>query len=198
MSRRREQHPMSLLERLRKEDCFVVVPPADSKNNMMMAYYGSPTSVLDEILYLPTSSTSGYEEPKNGKPTESREMTHSISATSTTSTLLKREENSQNSQNSFLPVMVDEPESNVATDIDNDSDSSDFGFYVDIEDSFDPPLVLREDDAPDHYAIPPGHDYSQIIIRTERVRKGQAHPNTHTNKPTGPPRGQFRMLRPTL
>jgi hypothetical protein len=82
----------------------------------------------------------------------------------------------------------------VATDNDNDNDSSDFGFYADIDDSFDPPLVLREDVAPDQYAIPPVHDYSQIIIRTERIRKRQAHPNTHTNAPTGPPRGRFRML----
>jgi hypothetical protein len=185
----REQHPMSFLERLRKEERFVVVPPGDSKNNMMMAYYGSPTSVLDEILYLPSSS--GYEEPTNRTPTESREMTHSISATSTTRSSLTSEESSQHS---FLPVMVDKPHSNVANDIDVDSDSSGFGFYVDTEDSFDPPLVLREDVAPDQYTIPPGHDYSQIISRTERVRKRQANPSTHPDQPTGPPRGRFRIL----
>jgi hypothetical protein len=176
---------MSFLEGLRKEERFVVVPPGDSKNNMMMTYYGSPTSVvLDEIMYLPSSS--GYEEPNNATPTESREITHSISATSMDT----------DSQNIFLPVIVDEPHSNVATssDIENDSDSSDFGFYVDIEDSFDPSLVTRKDVAPDQYAIPLGHDYSRIISRTERIRKRQAHPRTYTNTPTGPPRGQFRML----
>ena len=47
---------------------------------------------------------------------------------------------------------------------------SDYGFFVDLQDSFDPRLYLREDVDANDYDLPPGQHTSKIITRTHLIK----------------------------
>jgi hypothetical protein len=56
-----------------------------------------------------------------------------------------------------------------------ESRNDDYGFFVDLQDSFDPRLFLRSDADDISYALPPGEEVSKIIIRTRLLKMKELH-----------------------
>ena len=50
------------------------------------------------------------------------------------------------------------------------NEEREYGFFVDLQDSFDPRLYLRQDADTNDYELPPGQEISKIIIRTHLLK----------------------------
>jgi hypothetical protein len=59
--------------------------------------------------------------------------------------------------------------------------NDDYGFFVDLHDSFDPRLCLRSDADDIAYALPPGEQVSKIIIRTRLMKMKEQHLGSREN-----------------